>query len=224
MVMKGHIMAQICKNCGSRNSFGSRYCEECGQKLAAKINLSFLKKPFVKKESKIAAAVIVIILLGVVLAIASGSGNVENTLDMYFRGVQKNDMESFLEAFPKQAVVNFSGWGAIGSLDYEDFVTGFNSEYSSLKQRYGERLRIRYTILVKEYWKNNEDVKDAKQNLYDIWGIPKISVKEVMTLNISVTVRGNGLTDEKEVELDMIKINNKWYIRPDNDAFMSPIG
>ncbi|MFA7673103.1 MAG: zinc ribbon domain-containing protein [Clostridia bacterium] len=217
-------MAQICKNCGSRNSFGSRYCEECGQKLAAKINLSFLKKPFVKKESKIATAVVVIILIAVVLAITSGSGNVENTLDMYFRGVQKNDIGSFLDAFPKQAIVNFTGWGAVASLDYEDFITEFNRVYNSMDQRYGERFRIRYSILVKEYWKNDEDVKDVKQNLYDIWGIPKISVKEVMTLNILVTVRGNGLIDETEVELDMIKINNKWYIRPDNDAFMSPIG
>jgi hypothetical protein len=46
----------------------------------------------------------------------------------------------------------------------------------------------------------------------------------VITLNVLVTVRGNGLLDETEVELDMIKVNNKWYIRPDNDAFMDPIG
>ena len=56
--------------------------------------------------------------------------------------------------------------------------------------------------------------------LYDIWGIPKTSVKDIITVNVRVTLRGDSREESYTMALDMVKIYGRWYVYPDYDAFM----
>lgn len=215
-------MARICKYCGSRNSFGSRYCEECGQKLEVKIDLSVLKKPIVASRNVVKTIILVIIALVLFVLILSSIGSVGKTLDTYYRGVQKNRVSDFMDSFPDRATKLLIQNLSVGDVKYNEFTQIFDQNYAQYLFTYGQDFRIRYNITVKEHWSKGE-ITNAKAKLFDTWNIPKTSVKKIITVNLNVTIKGEGREQSSNVLLDMIKIYGKWYVYPNYDAFIHPI-
>ncbi len=215
-------MARLCKNCGTNNSFGSRYCEECGQKLEVRLDMPVIKKP-VKLERNVMIRLIVIsVSVLLVIFLINSLSNIDRPLDLYFRGVQKNVIEDFISAFPPQVEKIFVDNSIIDDIPYEYFKTKFDQDYAYNYNIYGERFRVRYTVKVKEYW-SKEEINTQKTQLYDIWRIPKASIKDIITVNLQITLRGSGQEQSYTMTLDMIKIYGKWYVYPDYDAFMHPV-
>ncbi|HQM96719.1 MAG: zinc ribbon domain-containing protein [Clostridia bacterium] len=215
-------MARLCKNCGTNNSFGSRYCEECGQKLEVRLEVPTIKKPVkVNKNAIITLSAFITVIMLLILIINS-FGSIEQSLDMYFRGIQKNQIENFIASFPPQVENIFTQKSIIDGIRYEDFKSSFDEDYAYNYNKFGERFRVRYSIKVKEYW-SREEINLQKTQLYDIWRIPKTSVKDIITVNLQVTLRGESQEQTYTMALDMIKIHGKWYVYPDYDAFMHPI-
>ena len=215
-------MARLCKSCGMKNSFGSRYCEECGQKLEVKLEVPVIKKPIQVNKNAIITLFSIITLICLLIVIISSFGSIEQSLDLYFRGVQKNITEDLMSAFPKKVERLFTEKSIIDDIRYEDFKTKFDEDYAYNYDRYGERFRVRYTIKVKEYW-SKEEINLHKKQLYDIWRIPKSSVKDIITVNLHVVLRGSGQEQSYTMAVDMLKIYGKWYIYPDYDAILHPI-
>lgn len=210
---------RLCKNCGTNNSFGSRYCEECGQKLEIKLEFPKIKKPLQINKNAIITLLIFLVVTVLLILLISSSGRVEQSLDLYFSALQKNQMERFIDAFPPQVEKVFTPGSKIDNIKHEDFRMTFDEDYADNLARFGNRFRVRYTVKVKEYW-SKEEINAQKILLYDIWGIPKTSVKDIITVNVRVTLRGDSREESYTMALDMVKIYGRWYVYPDYDAFM----
>ena len=210
---------RLCKNCGTNNSFGSRYCEECGQKLEIKLEFPKIKKPLQINKNAIITLLIFVVVTVLLILLISSSGRVEQSLDLYFSALQKNQMERFIDAFPPQVEKVFTPGSKIDNIKHEDFRMTFDEDYADNLARFGNRFRVRYTVKVKEYW-SKEEINSRKIQLYDIWGIPKTSVKDIITVNLRVTLRGDRQEQSYTMALDMVKIRGRWYVYPDYDAFM----
>jgi len=215
-------MARVCKNCGTKNSFGSRYCEECGQKLESSIDIANIKKPIKASRKMIISLVLLVISVVLLTLVFSSFGSMDNVLDKYFRGLQKNVISDFIEAFPPQISKSFTASVTVGDISYDEFLRSFDKQYADFYSVYGQRFRIRYTVSIKEHWAI-EEVSKAKDQLFDMWRIPKASVKDIITVILQVTVKGEGQQQNATVSIDMVKIRGKWFVYPDYDAFMNPI-
>ncbi|MFA5342271.1 MAG: hypothetical protein WC332_10905, partial [Clostridia bacterium] len=181
-----------------------------------------IKKPVKLERSVIIRLIIISVSIFLLISFISSFGNIDRPLNMYYRGIQKNEINDFINAFPPQVEKIFIDKSVIDNIPYEDFKTKFDQDYANNYNIYGERFRVRYTVKVKEYW-SKEEINAQKNNLYDIWRIPKSSVKDIITVNLQIVLRGSGNEQSYTMTHDMIKIYGKWYVYPDYDAFMNPI-
>ncbi len=215
-------MARICKSCGSTNSFGSRFCEECGQKLEVKINVSTIKTKFNVNRNFTFTLIAIIVAILLLSMISNSIFGLDQSLHKYFRAIEKNDIELFLKAFPKQTQLLLNQKESFGDLSYEEASKNLDTIYNTFMNDHGENYRLRFKVRAKEYWPKFR-ISSAKDYLFETWTIPKRRVNKVISLTINMELKGKGYKEDYIISLKALKLGSKWYVYPENNSLFFKI-
>ena len=83
----------------------------------------------------------------------------------------------------------------------------FEEEYLSSLEEYGD-FTIDYEIAEEEDL-SAEDIPEIEE--FDIAGVNE-EIQEGKELGISMTIEADGMSDEKDIRMDVIKIDGEWYL------------
>lgn len=191
-------MAKYCSKCGSELVEGSKFCPKCGQPVQAgmgnhptqkkgslEVLLGKLQDANVRKRLGVVLAfLLVICVIGI---FATNSKPYEKPLEDLERGINNRNAAAFVGAFHPSAYEEYD-------LTDADLREEFDDEGLD---------RIHFEILDAEKL-SKEDLEEYEEE----YGIVKAGYR--MTVDMSITEFGDTETDI--VDVDVIKIDGKWYL------------
>lgn len=160
-----------------------------------------------KKTGKIAiiaAAVLVLICAGS----AASSSAYKKPIKNYYEAIEKQDGKKLKKVMGKTIV------SAIEDMyddddDVDDLFDDLaESEYDSLVDEYGKKLKIKYKIVDKEKLDKSDRKKIEKQ--FKETYKEKVKVSKGYELDVEVTYKGKDDKETKDETVKVIKLNGEW--------------
>lgn len=210
-----------CKTCGTNNPDNVRFCKECGEVMnpripaTGKTSGTHPKFGFSKKCVLTAIAAVVIVVFAIVLLGGGkrGQATYKSVVNQLVKSAYKTaDAEDFFELIP-DAVIDYS----IEDEDYYDLdemVDDFQYELDYLHDYLYENLGRNWSVSSKivdvqdftdrELRELNRDYKDVLET--------DIEISAAKVVEVELTIKGDDLEQSNVMEINVIKINGKWYL------------
>lgn len=218
-----------CTNCGAKNEDGAKFCVKCGEKLnnsslGRKIEVTE-KTPYfeqavgkkskeVHKKIKIIPVVILLILVVAVVIfpkfIMSGQAE-KKIIKEFMEAEMTGDAEKIIDILPEEILEIAKTEGGMSRNELaEEMRKQFDSVIGTLESTYGEDWKYSYKInsIKKLSQEDMEDIKDMYSDDLEM----KLDISEAKTAKVEVNVRGDNLDNTLTLDVNLLKIKNKWYL------------
>lgn len=226
-----------CIKCGAENENNARFCVECGAKLQnvhmGRENVVTEKKvteklPYInkmeevtkksQKESRRKIKIVPIIILLVLVAavvvfpkfIMSGQAE-KKILKEFVEAEMTGDTEKLIDILPEEVLEAARTEGGMSRNELaEEMRKQFDSVIGTLESTYGEDWKYSYKInsIKKVSQEDLEDIKDMYSDELEM----ELDISEVKTAKVEVNVSGNDLDNTLTLDVNLLKIKNKWYL------------
>jgi len=210
-------MSKFCTNCGNQIEEGAAVCSQCGTKVEAETAVKAKFDPIAwfkgldQTVRYITLGVVGVLVIAIVLISAFSGGGYTKPVDNFFDGFISGDADKMMKAFPEEVVEELEDSDYFDLDDIEDMLDELVDE---LEDEYGKRVKFSYKVEEKDSL--SEKKLDAlKDELKDSYGISKKDVKDAMTLELEMTIKGSEDKDSEDMEMTVVKIGGKWYLSPD---------
>lgn len=212
----------FCGNCGAKNENGAAFCHQCGAALtpaaqsapgvpagagagtvAAKPGMSNTKKGII---AVIAAAVVVVLVFFLIF----GGNSPEDTVNGFFDACFDGDAEALLDLLPPDmidTVLEDSDYGYDG--DRDALIDDLESEVglSYLADMLENDVKIDYEILG-----DSNLPKDEVEDLQDQYEDFNVKVSDAKTVQVSMTIEYDDMSESTEMDIPLIKVGRSWYL------------
>lgn len=189
-------MGKYCSKCGNELQEGIKFCKKCGaavQETQPEINVAkpTVRKKKVNKMRIIIGAVAAVIIIACVALISGVISNIsvpdyEKPLKAQMDGINKNDTKKYIDSLLETEKV------------------GYDTEY--LMDSMKEVKSVSYNVA--------ETKKMSVSSLLGTGAVLGFSMKDVqdaMTLVVDLNYRGTDGDGSRQIEFDVVKLNDKWY-------------
>lgn len=211
-------MARFCANCGGPLGVADRVCGNCGTPAqdvpagdqSVKVQNVLGKTENNKKFMKLAVIPIIAVVVIIIAIIASKViGNVtgyKGTIRKMIKAMQDYDM---VELESLASSVSDEVYGNNEFYSYEDMVSNVLDGY---EDKVGTISKISYEITDASEF-SDVSLKRAKSNLVDNYNIDVGNIKEIMSIELMLTVKGSEKSASYNVDdLYLIKEGGKWKL------------
>ena len=123
-------------------------------------------------------------------------------VDKLFKGMEENDLDTFMSAFPKKFVTVCEEEGI--DEDFEELLDELEDEYGDFK--------ITYTV-VDEDKLSTSDLDDFREMMEEI-DIDGDDITEAWELELETVFKSSDEEEKEELTLVVFKYNGKWYLDP----------
>lgn len=218
-----------CTNCGAKNEDEAKFCVKCGEKLnnssSGKKIEATKKTPYIEqavgkkskeahKKIKIVPIVILLILVVAVVIfpkfIMSGQAE-KKIIKEFMEAEMTGDAEKIIDILPEEILEIAKTEGGMSRDELaEEMRKQFDSVIGTLESTYGEDWKYSYKInsIKKVSQEDLEDIKDMYSDDFEM----ELDISEAKTAKVEVNVSGDNLDNTLTLDVNLLKIKNKWYL------------
>lgn len=160
-----------------------------------------------------AGGLVALIVVIVLLASLLGGGGYKKPIKTYFAWMNgKSITESKVKSMYPEEILDLMDDAGMDLDDLVEVLEDSSKEnLDSLEDAYGDDVKISYKI--KEADKmDKDDLSEYKDDLKDMYDIPKKDVKAAYEVEVEVTIKGDEDKDSNDMDLVVVKIGSKWCL------------
>lgn len=220
-------MSNFCSNCGAPLNPEAHNCGNCGAPvisqqpakksfdISALINLIPGNKDKFAKIGKIAApAVALLIVLIIIISAIAGSTGAKGTVKKYFKSIQKQNVENYIELMPEINKIYYSSEDDL----YDDVEQELHDTVEYLEAEYGRDIKFKVKKIEKDELTNKE--LKAIVDIYSLSDkLSEIEIKKAYEVDFELTVKGDDDDDADYYSLVVIKEDGDWKVYSSVDLY-----
>lgn len=203
----------FCGKCGAPNDDGAQFCKNCGAPLtaapaAAQASAPPAKQPDHKKIGIIATAAAALLVV-VILVVLLGGRSAEKTAGKFIDAIFHADGKTIVSLIPKDMADSLFaqlGFDARGEL--VDFMSERLKGSTEYYDRAFGKWSYSYKIIETEDYGGKElsNLSDRYESAFDF------EVTAAKTVSVKVTIKYDGGSESKTLDITTIKVGGSWYI------------
>ncbi len=222
--------AEVCIECSEKNNQAAAQTEQAAEKKPyIQVNTDEIKKGMtnaaekaadkakevadaaksVIKNKKISKQTIIIalpaaaiVIMSIVLAVCLTPAYAK-PINYFVTGMEKDSYKTLKKAFPEFVIDTFED----SYYSIEDVLENLHEE---AEDEYGREFKLSYEITRKSKLDDDdlEDIEDAIDDYYD----EDVKVSAGYELKVKLKISGGGDSDNEKIEVNVYKIDGKWYL------------